>query len=431
MNLDKTRVAAIRTATAVVLLIACPMGAAVRTRGGVPQASQLDEKRLKSLLDTASTRAPSLQVPLEIEQSKDAKVREEYFAARKRQFEEHEAKVNAAADELAAMGDSIVDWLGRQYRAPIGTHKHRVIVILAKIGTPKARESLLNIAIAKYDPNQTSYSAWAARNFVKIAPDKEAILPLLKSEDPDVISVALQHLPGVSVDGRLLGSLRSLLQSTEYHPIVNFAMRMKAVSVIAKDGGTSLIAEKVAAIVDSIRTVDDMPTANEKLQPDMPGTLADNLYPYLIRALTQIEGADPYLRARREGLSNKAQSAVVIALALRRDSSVRQELRDVLLDPTMLSRTSLRCEAARALGVIGTRDDIPFLEELIRDDPLEIVDFHGPIFEMVNGQYVNTGSRSAPIRPESDPSWKTARRWYPVREAATQAIQAIEKGSAN
>jgi hypothetical protein len=93
----------------------------------------------------------------------------------------------------------------------------------------------------------------------------------------------------------------------------------------------------------------------------------------------------------------------------------------------MMSMTNMRWQATRALGGIGTREDIPFLEQLSGEDPLEIISFHGPIFEMVNGQYVNTGSRMAPIRDESDPAWETARRMFPIREAARQAMQAIEQ----
>lgn len=262
---------------------------------------------------------------------------------------------------------------------------------------------------------------------MKIAPNKEAILPLLKSDDPDVISIALQHLSGVAVDRGLLVSLRSHLQSTVHHPITNFGIRMHAASVLANDSGSAIAGEKVAAIVESIRSVENMPTRNERLQSDVAGTLADMMYYYLIDALTKLGGTISSLRDAKDGLSGRPQAAVVIALALKGESAVKDELRDVLLDPNMVVMTNMRCQAARALGIIGTKEDIPFLEQLVRDDPLEIVDFHGPIFEMVDGQYVNTGPRMAPIRPESDPSWKMARRWFPVREAATQAMRAIEK----
>lgn len=100
----------------------------------------------------------------------------------------------------------------------------------------------------------------------------------------------------------------------------------------------------------------------------------------------------------------------------------------MLRDPNMVAMTNVRWRATRALGEIGTRDDLPFLEQLSRDDSLEVINFWGPIFEMINGQYVNnTGSRMAPIREESDPAWKTARRMFPIREAARQAMQAIKQ----
>jgi len=430
-RIHKIRVLAVGGVIMLALLIACPTGAAVRTRGNTRQSGHLDEGRLGSLLDILRTQPPSLPVPSEIQQSKDREVRDEYFAARKRQFEEHEAKVNAAIEELAAMGDDVVDWLDRQYRAPIVAPQHKIITVLAMIGTPKARESLLNIAIAKYDPNRTSCSTWAARNLVRIAPEKETAIQLLKSDDPRVIDVGLQNLHGVSIDSTLLASLGRFLQSTGYNPVMNYAMREHAGLVIAKDSSSSLTGEKVRAIVDSIRSVENMPTANEKFQSDVAGTLADLMYRSLIGVLARIEDADSYLRNAREGLSGKPRLAVVIALALKGDSSVKGELCNMLQDPSVASLTNMRWHGIRALGGIGTKEDIPFLERLSKEDPLEIVDFNGPIFEMVNGRYVNTGSRMATIKVESDPAWMTARRSYPIREVATQAMQAIEKRLAN
>jgi HEAT repeat protein len=390
--------------------------------GGASQESpSVDEERVRQLLEVLGKKAPAIPVPKEIEQTKDRAAREAYWAQRQARFAAFDAQINAATDELAAMGNGIIDRLIREYHKPVGAPRHRIIVVLAKIGTSKARDALLDIATAKYNPDRTSYSSWAARNFVKIAPDKEAILQLLRSDDPEVIGVALQHLSGVAVDGRLLGSLRGFLQSTTYH------LRTHAASVLVNDSSSALAGEKVAAILDSLRTVDDMPAANERFQSDVAGTLADVMYVSLIGALTKIQGATPSLLEAKDGMAGRSRAAVVVALGLRGESTVKQELCDLLQDPLMLSMTNIRRQAARALGIVGTSDDIPFLEQLVRDDPLEIVDFHGPAFEMVNGQYVSTGARMAPIRPESDPAWKTARRVFPVRAAAHQAIQAIKK----
>ncbi|MGE5295461.1 MAG: HEAT repeat domain-containing protein [Solirubrobacterales bacterium] len=429
MNLNRTHVFTAAAVVALALLITGPINAMMRTRHNTSQFDHLDKERLNSLLEILRTQPLSLPVPPEIEQSKDQKVRDEYFAARRRIFEEHDAKISAAVEELAAMGDDIVDWLLREYRAPIKAPQHKIIVVLARIGTPKARDSLLNIATAPYsNSSQDAYAAWAARNYVKITNDKQDLLPLLKSNNPDVISVGLQQMPGVPVDDALLDLLRGYLQSTRYHPVINFAIRTKAASVLTGDGRSTLIEERVAAIVDSIHTVDDLPMANDRFQSDTTGTFADCTYSSLIEALARIQNATPFLLDAREKADGRPRAAIVVALARCGDPSVKGELCSILRDPNMVAMTNVRHQATRALGDIGTREDLPFLEQLFREDPLEIISFHGPIFEMVNGQYVNnTGSRMAPIREESDPAWKTARRWFPIRAAASQAIQAIKR----
>jgi len=385
-----------------------------------------DEDRLKHLLEVIGTKAPAMPVPKEIEQTKDRAAREAYWAQRQARFAAFDAQINAATDELAAMGDGIIDRLVREYHKPIGAPGHQIIVVLAKIGTPRARERLLDIATAEHTPRRAYLASWAARNLVKISPNKEQIIPLLKSDDPDVLCIALQHLPGVSVDERLLGELRGFLQSTEYHPVVNFTLRMHAASVLATDGSSTLTAERVGAIVDSIRTVENMPEAHERLQPDAAGTLADLMYHYLIDALTKTEGATPFLRDAVQDLLAEPRAVVVVALALRGDSQVKHELRQLLREPRMVARITIRGHAARAMGIIGTKEDIDFLEQLSQDDPLEVINFHGPVFEMVNGQYVNTGPQMPPIKPKEDPAWATARRSHPVRDRAREAIRAIK-----
>jgi len=429
MNLNRTHVLAAAGVVTLALLITGPISAAARTRRNTNQFDHLDKERLDSLLEILRTRPPSLPVPPEIEQSKDQKIRDEYFAARRRVFEEHDARINAAVEELAAMGDDIVDWLLREYRAPIKAPQHKIIVVLARIGTPKARDSLLNIATAPYsNSSQDAYAASAARKYVEITSEKQTLLPLLKSNNPDVVSVALQRLPGVPGDDALLDSLRGYLQSTRYHPVINFAIRAKAAAVLAGDNGPNLIAERVGAIVDSIRTVEDMPMANDRFQSDAVGTFADRTYSSLIEAMTKMPDATPFLLDAKERVNGRPGAAIVVALACRGDPSVKRELCTMLRDPNMVAMTNVRWRATRALGEIGTRDDLPFLEQLSRDDSLEVINFWGPIFEMINGQYVNnTGSRMAPIREESDPAWKTARRMFPIREAARQAMQAIKQ----
>lgn len=173
MNLKRTRVLAAAGVVTLALLITGQTNAPVRTRRNMSQFDHLDKERLDSLLEILRTRPPSLPVPPEIEQSKDRKIRGEYFAARRRVFEEHDARISAAVEELAG------------------------------------------------------------------------------------------------------------------------------------DNGPNLIAERVGAIVDSIRTVEDMPMANDRFQSDAVGTFADHTYSSLIEALTKMPDATPFLLDARERVNGR------------------------------------------------------------------------------------------------------------------------------
>jgi len=402
-------------------LLSCPGRAASQA------SATFDEERVRHLLEVIGTQAPSMPVPKEIEETRDRAVREAYWAQRNAAFEAFEAKMRAATDELAAMGDNAVDRLVGELNNPLAgaARRHRIIVVLAKIGTLKAQQELLKIALAEDRPAR-AHAFWAARNLVEIAPDKGQIISLLEADDERVISVALSHLPGVGIDSSVLSSMRRFLQANEYHPAVNLAIRTKAAIVLASDKSEVLLPERIIALVESIRTVDDMPQAADPFQ-DTGGTLADMMYHYHIDALTKMKGVDRYLRDATRELTGNARSVVIVARALRGDESVKHELRELLMDSQMTARTSLRYGAARALGYVGTKDDLPFLEQLSKEDPLEMVDFGGPVVAMVDGQYVNRGSDAAPAMPQEDPAWKRARRSYPIRGAALLAIRQIEE----
>ncbi len=108
MNLKRTRVLAAAGVVTLALLITGQTNAPVRTRRNTSQFDHLDKERLDSLLEILRTRPPSLPVPPEIEQSKDRKIRGEYFAARRRVFEEHDARISAAVEAVPIMLGSLV-----------------------------------------------------------------------------------------------------------------------------------------------------------------------------------------------------------------------------------------------------------------------------------------------------------------------------------
>jgi len=122
-------------------------------------------------------------------------------------------------------------------------------------------------------------------------------------------------------------------------------------------------------------------------------------YANYIRSLAKMQGADDALREMTPQVRGVVRDAVMIARAERGDESVRSDIRGILSNP---QAGAMRVWAARSMARAGTPDDIPFLRRIEESDPLTRVRYFdvGPV-----------GSREV----------------YPVREAARDAIQVIER----
>ena len=335
---------------------------------------------IKRLLEISGTKGPSIPVPEEIEKSRDMAKRKKYFVERHRKFQEIEAKREQARNELAAMGEEIIEPILEMYRS--GRFDSSVIRVLKKIGTPKARISLLNISLELNGFYNLGTSA--ARYYIELTKNKEDIKKLLVSSEDDILSVALQNLPGLTIDAELLKRLDELLQSTQYHPSSNFSLRIKAAAVISADTGSELMKEKVSAIVKSLDTVEHMPKFNERFQNSSIGTFADRTYLLLAMSLEKIKGADAYLSEATNRLTGNPRRWMLAVRAKRGDSSVKSQIRNFLEDPNMLERTLLRSYALQGYEKIGTTDDIVFLRSIAESDPLIVLFKGGPILETIN-----------------------------------------------
>lgn len=393
-------------------------------------SSVLDEARVSRLLKTLGTKSLAIPVPAEIQESKDQGMRDDYFAKRKLQFDAFEAEIDAAMTELVSMGDAIIEPLvgGLLKGGPDidrASLEVRVPEVLARMETPQAMDTLLEMALGR--------SPWAYPNHVALhhflqKATADDARRLLTSDDPEVLLKTLQRSPGIRLDLQLLARLEQLLQAKGSYAPVNVSLRQRAASVIAKDTNRGIVDKKVAAIVNSVRTVEGMPAADEKFQPNVPGTLADNMYSYLISALARIEGSGPELKRAmaNDDLSKTVMYCIALARGLAGDPEVRSQLRQILQDAEMLPLTNVRLLAVSALGRIGTKDDLPLLQRLSSEDPLECVSVEGVLLEAIDGSYINLGKQEFTPPKRTEPSWRNVRSVFPVRSSALQAVQSIE-----
>jgi hypothetical protein len=131
-----------------------------------------------------------------------------------------------------------------------------------------------------------------------------------------------------------------------------------------------------------------------------PGSLthAEGMYWCSIESLANLAGeAGPLLSASKA--TGIPAEIVAIARGLRGDAAARKRLHEILADARADMR---RAWAARALGSAGTADDLPALKGYAESDP----------FERERG-----GCAVIPGQT----------KFFPVREAAIEAIEAIEK----
>ena len=310
------------------------------------------------------------------------------------QEEARRMELEQAVVDLKAKGDEAVDAImASKHLKKVILFRQRAIPVLAEIGTAKAQQALLDIAL---DHRDRKDSFLAAKYYVEIIRNKGDARKLLASENPPVLDCALRTLKGQPIDADLLGKLRPLLMSKKYY------LCMRGAAVIQADPNVAYVEEKVSAILEAIGTVEQFPDANQLFpNPHFMGTIADFTYCQFIESLSGIQGADDYLRQIPDGLTGKAYWCVIIARAKRGDTDVKTKLYKIINDP---SAKFFRCYAVRSLWEIGTKDDLSFLENLKLTDSW-VTEVNTDIIDM-------TGKHTRTI--------------YPVRMEAELAIRAIE-----
>jgi hypothetical protein len=371
----------------------------------------------------------------------DEKTRRKFYKRRRLKYQKQKEMLNKTADELSAMGDIVIDPIINRVKKENDPQKRnllgsRAVEVLGKIRTPKAREIMSNI-VFKQDGFKEGFEFKNAvgtylrmvKNTRDVKSKIEAKGLLKLSNNIDFTERVLTVLPRVPIDAELLTQLKKLLLAKKYHPVINVTLRFKAARVLGADESDKFVREKVYAIVESLKTVEQLPCAHDRFQYDRLGTFADVLYDGLIGALIDMKGSLPSLREVSYELTDKPKICLTVAMADKGDTSTKFGLRDILTQPDMLERTTIRLHAVRAFEKIGTIDDLPFLRKIAATDPVELLinTASHRCIEMVDGRPINNDGERAAIRSEFDKSWEKAILRYPIREAAQRAVKSIKK----
>lgn len=313
------------------------------------------------------------------------------------QKNERREELQEAIAKLASMGDAVIEPIMREFKRHDQTFafRHKAVQVFEAMKTPKARETLLRIALGETIEQTKSLKEWAARAYITSLEDRAEARQLLVSPDTGVLNKVLLALRGEPVDRALLSRVAEIVEWND------LPLCWASAAVLAADPTWRYIGEKCSLLVKAVTAVPRIPRADE-IYPHSHYTYAETTYSHYIDALYKMRGAEPHLRyltPRTFSRSDRVRECLLIARARRGDVSVRDGLIQILQDPRA---EMFRAWAALGLGRIGTELDLPLLRRVAESDPLE-----------------RDRGISVPL-PD--------RQFFPVREAAKQTIQALESG---
>jgi len=314
-------------------------------------------------------------------------------------------QLDKCAASIRPNADEAVVAIMKQYNGTRSNSlRHRAVQVLQRLGTAKARGALLDVALGRTADKLPSSHGWAARAYLTVIPNKADARELLASNDSGVLNAALLALRGQPVDEELMERLRQIARRKEGWKDGWNAPAFAAADVASADPRPVLLEERVALLVDLLSDVAGMPGKDKPIRHGHMNRVEAAYFSLLIDLTDMPAEAGPLLKqasAKRRGVQREV---LIIARARRGDATAREGIGAILADKKAGLR---RAWAARALGVIGSAKDLPLLKRLAETDPL-------------------ARERGGDVGP---PGFRQA-KFYPVREAAKDAIRAVEQKAA-
>jgi len=310
-------------------------------------------------------------------------------------------ELDEAAASIRDEADQAVEAIMKRYNETNNnSFRHRAVQIFERLGTAKAQDALLDIALGRTAAELPGSHAWAARAYIEVIPDKADARELLASRESAVLNPALLALRGVPVDAALLKRIREIVERQEKDAANWLGLRVSTANVVSSDTRAVLLSERVELLVTMLSGVAQMPD-RDKIGYHSSMTHGERAYRALLNALRDMPAeARPILEEASDQERGIVRELLVIARADRGDSAVRKDIHRILADAQAGLR---RAWAARALSVIGTAEDLPLLRRLAETDAM-------------------SRGRGGDVGP---PGFRDA-KFYPVRDAAKDAIQALE-----
>ena len=305
-------------------------------------------------------------------------------------------EIDEAIKELAELGDEVIPAIMAKFnrRGQKFVFRHRTVTVLEKMGSPMARENLLNIALGKTQAKLLSMKKWAAGAYIKVIDDRSEAKRLLASNESRVQNIGLTAMAGQKLEENTLKKLGELIDSQ------NRIVRWSTATVMAKEPSDKFAQEKIVLLVNAIQDSDQYPE-DRSTHPTSIFTYAEvGRYNYTM-ALAGMKGALKPMRDSSDlAKTTEAKQAITIARAMQGDMTVKGDILRISTSRDSKNRL-LRVLAIRSLEKIGTQGDIPLLRQIAEADPL------------VEERQMGFG----PVR---------IRKFYPGREAASRAIKRIQ-----
>lgn len=305
------------------------------------------------------------------------------------------------ASQLLVQPEKLNDEEIRAYVSQFGTvpNQHDAITALRENGSEQAGSILLALAL---DHKQFD-RRWAASSYVAVLKEKRQATILLTTDDWEIQEIGLQGLRGQTVDGRLLDAIGPFFQSDRLQ------LRWTAAVIYEESPESSLAFEMAAQIIESLGSVDRSPDATRHigygLHQAWSPFQSDVTQIQLLGALARMKGLDlAQLRLLQPDSPDTARDAVYIARAKLGDREVKTELMRISREGHL---PLVRIEAVRAFIIVGNVQDIPFLEEISRNDPFDVP---------WSAQDLEIFQRAGTHPPE---------RKYPVRMTASEVMARI------
>jgi hypothetical protein len=305
---------------------------------------------------------------------------------------------------ITAKGDAVIEpMLAFCDAHPMSSSRHRALDVLARIGSPKAKATLLDLAL-RCRPGPKGHD-WrnqqfgAAAMFGTLCAERSDETVLIGSDHPEVISMGLRAIPpDRALDEKTIRRLCETLA-------VQGCVHVLTLRLLGRDPGGALPAEKVGAVLGFIgsRVENGIPVERPQMMHELSPT-HEELWNAL-EALRDLKGADAVLATAQSQAKGLAGEILFLARCGREQPppGAAERIRAVA---KIHAEPLLRLWAVGLLAVQGTEKDLSLLETIAAKDPWETP---------------NTADVVGPDTP------KTV---WPVRASAERTIRAIRKRQA-